>query len=119
MKNINLNINININKYLSVKSVKYKKQYVFKAGDTVNVDYEIKEGDKKRIQSFKGIIIKKQANSTFTIRKFSGTIGVERIFPINSPIIKNIKIISSGKVRRSKIYYLRNLRGKQAKIKSI
>ncbi|MGX7592807.1 50S ribosomal protein L19 [Candidatus Karelsulcia muelleri] len=106
----------NINEYLAGK---YKPKYAFKAGDTVNVDYEIKEGDKKRIQSFKGIIIKKQGNSTFTIRKFSGTIGVERIFPINSPIIKNIKIIMSGKVRRSKIYYFRNLRGKQAKIKSI
>ncbi|MGX7593398.1 50S ribosomal protein L19 [Candidatus Karelsulcia muelleri] len=102
----------NINEYFSGKAA-------FKAGDTVNVDYEIKEGDKNRIQSFQGIIIKKQVNSTFTIRKHSGTIGVERIFQINSPMIKNIKILRSGKVRRSKIYYFRTLIGKQAQIKNI
>ncbi|MGX7592399.1 50S ribosomal protein L19 [Candidatus Karelsulcia muelleri] len=103
----------NINEYLSGKAA-----FAFKTGDTVNVDYEIKEGDKNRIQSFKGIIIKKQGNSTFTIRKNSCPIGIERIFQINSPMIKKIKIILSGKVRRSKIYYFRNLRGKQAKIKN-
>ncbi|MGX7591264.1 50S ribosomal protein L19 [Candidatus Karelsulcia muelleri] len=85
-------------------------QLQFNAGDTVKVYYEIKEGEKKRIQSFKGIIIKKQGNYTVTIRKTSGTIGVERIFQIKSPIIKKIKQIKKimyGKVRRAKLYYLR------------
>ncbi|MGX7590411.1 50S ribosomal protein L19 [Candidatus Karelsulcia muelleri] len=99
-----------------VKDLK-QTTYKFHAGDTVKVYYEIKEGEKKRIQSFKGIIIKKQGNSTFTIRKQSGTIGVERIFQIKSPIIKQIKKIMSGKVRRAKLYYFRKFLVNQAKIK--
>ncbi|MGX6961050.1 MAG: 50S ribosomal protein L19 [Candidatus Karelsulcia muelleri] len=95
-----------------VKDLKNKTSKL-QAGDTVKVYYEIKEGEKKRIQSFKGIIIKKQGNSTFTIRKTSGTIGVERIFQIKSPIIKKIKQIMSGKVRRAKLYYFRKLIGKK------
>jgi large subunit ribosomal protein L19 len=102
---------------IPVKDLKNNKSK-FKAGDTVKVYYEIKEGEKKRIQTFKGIIIKKQVNSTFTIIKKSGTIGVERIFQIKSPLIKKIKKIMSGKVRRAKLYYLRKLIGKKAKIKT-
>ncbi|MGX7592944.1 50S ribosomal protein L19 [Candidatus Karelsulcia muelleri] len=84
-----------------------KTIYKVNVGDTVQVYYEIKEGEKKRIQSFKGIIIKKQGNSTFTVRKTSGTIGVERIFQMKSPILKEIKKIRSFQVRRAKLYYFR------------
>ncbi|WP_185855409.1 50S ribosomal protein L19 [Blattabacterium cuenoti] len=93
----------------------------FKAGDTINIFFEIKEGDKKRIQSFKGVVIKKQGKNfmkTFTVRKISSGIGVERIFNFNQPNIKKIEINKKGKVRRSKIYYFRFLKGKKAKIKS-
>ncbi|MGX7592672.1 50S ribosomal protein L19 [Candidatus Karelsulcia muelleri] len=96
-----------------VKDLK-NKQDTFQAGDTVKVYYEIKEGEKKRIQSFQGIIMKKQGHSTFTIRKTSCTIGVERIFHLKSPIIKQLKKIRSGKVRRAKVDYLRKLRVKKA-----
>ncbi|WDE42172.1 50S ribosomal protein L19 [Candidatus Karelsulcia muelleri] len=94
-----------------------KTNYKLNSGDTVKVYYEIKEGEKKRIQSFKGIIIKKQGNSTFTVLKKIGTIGVERIFQIKSPNIKEIKKIRSVKVRRAKLYYFRNLIVNQAKRK--
>ena len=92
----------------------------FAAGDTVNVHVKIKEGEKERIQAFQGVVISKRkgtTNATFTVRKVSYGIGVERIFPLHSPIIDKIEIISRGRVRRSKIYYLRRLRGKAARIK--
>ncbi len=92
----------------------------FKAGDTVNVHVKIKEGKKERIQIFTGVVIKKTkglVSARFTVRKISDGIGVERIFPLHSPIIDKIEVISIGRVRRSKIYYLRNLRGKAARIK--
>jgi len=92
----------------------------FAAGDTVNVNVKIKEGEKERIQAFKGVVISKRkglANATFTVRKVSYGIGVERIFPLHSPIIDKIEIVSRGRVRQSKIYYLRKLRGKAARIK--
>ncbi|MGX7589979.1 50S ribosomal protein L19 [Candidatus Karelsulcia muelleri] len=94
-----------------------KTNYKLNSGDTVKVYYEIKEGEKQRIQSFKGIIIKKQGNSTFTVRKTIGTIGVERIFQMKSPRIKEIKKIRSVKIRRAKLYYFRNLIVNQAKRK--
>ncbi len=92
----------------------------FKAGDTVSVSYKIKEGNKERIQQFTGVVL--QINSegktaTFTVRKMSGNIGVERIFPFNSPFIDNIVVNKRGAVRRAKIYYLRKFTGKKAKIK--
>ena len=92
----------------------------FIAGDTVKVYVKIKEGEKERIQVFKGVVIGKHnasLHSTFTVRKVSGGIGVERIFPLYSPTIDRIEIVTRGRVRRSKIYYLRKLRGKAARIK--
>ena len=93
----------------------------FKAGDTVTVTYRIKEGDKERLQKFRGVIIQikgaSPATKTFTIRKISNGIGVERIFPFQSPFIESIEINKVGKVRRARIVYLRELSGKKARIK--
>jgi large subunit ribosomal protein L19 len=92
----------------------------FKSGDTVNVHVKISEGEKERIQMFQGVVIKKTggfSSARFTVRKISSGVGVERIFPLYSPSIDKIEIITKGKVRRSKLYYLRNLRGKAARIK--
>jgi len=92
----------------------------FTAGDTVKVYVKIKEGEKERTQVFQGVVISKRGggtNSTFTVRKVSYGIGVERIFPLHSPVIGKIEVITRGRVRRSKIYYLRKLRGKAARIK--
>ena len=93
----------------------------FKAGDTVTVTYRIKEGDKERLQKFRGVIIQikgaSPATKTFTIRKISNGIGVERIFPFQSPFIESIEINKVGKVRRARIFYLRELSGKKARIK--
>ncbi len=92
----------------------------FSAGDTITVYYEIKEGEKTRTQFFKGVVIQKRGSSsteTFTIRKMSGAIGVERIFPVNMPALQKIEMNQKGKVRRARIYYFRELTGKKAKIK--
>jgi large subunit ribosomal protein L19 len=92
----------------------------FKAGDNVTVNYRIIEGNKERIQSFKGDVIKRQGNgatASFTVRKISDGVGVERLFPLNSPNIESIVLHKVGKVRRSKLYYLRALSGKSARIK--
>lgn len=91
----------------------------FSAGDTITVHYKIKEGNKERVQQYRGVVIQKKGSghtATFTVRKMSGDIGVERIFPVNSPFIDKIEINKYGKVRRSRIYYLRNLTGKKARI---
>ncbi|MGA9270553.1 MAG: 50S ribosomal protein L19 [Lutimonas sp.] len=92
----------------------------FSAGDTITVYYEIREGSKTRTQFFKGVVIQRRgsgASETFTIRKMSGTVGVERIFPINLPAIQKIEVNKKGKVRRARIFYFRNLTGKKAQIK--
>jgi large subunit ribosomal protein L19 len=92
----------------------------FSPGDTVKVHVKIKEGEKERIQVFQGVVISKRkgtTNATFTVRKVSYGVGVERIFPLHSPAIDKIELITRGKVRRAKIYYLRKLRGKAARIK--
>ena len=92
----------------------------FKAGDTVTVHYKIKEGNKERIQTFQGVVLQragKGLTETFTVRKISGNIGVERIFPITSPFIDKIEVNKRGVVRRARIYYLRGLQGKKARIK--
>ena len=92
----------------------------FKAGDTITVHYKIKEGNKERIQNFQGVVLQragKGASETFTVRKISGNVGVERIFPISSPFIEKIDVNKKGVVRRARIFYLRNLRGKKARIK--
>ena len=95
----------------------------FKAGDTVTVTYKIKEGDKERLQKFRGVVIQIKGadpfTKTFTIRKISGGIGVERIFPFQSPFIDSIEVNKVGKVRRARIYYFRNLSGKKARIKEM
>jgi len=91
----------------------------FKAGDTVTVAYKIIEGSKERIQLYRGVVIKISGHGDkkrFTVRKMSGTVGVERIFPIESPNIESIEVNKVGKVRRAKLYYLRNLTGKKARI---
>ncbi|MCY1722733.1 50S ribosomal protein L19 [Prolixibacteraceae bacterium Z1-6] len=92
----------------------------FNAGDTITVSYKIKEGNKERIQKFRGVVIQvrgRENTKTFTIRKMSGNIGVERIFPINSPFIDSIEVNKYGRVRRKRIFYLRDLTGKKARIK--
>ena len=103
------------------KSLIEKKEHPnFKAGDTITVYYKIKEGDKERTQFFKGDVIQRKGiglTETFTIRKMSNGIGVERIFPINSPGIEKIEINKTGKVRRARIFYLRKRTGKSARIK--
>jgi len=93
----------------------------FRPGDTVRVHVNIKEGEKERIQVFEGVVIRRRgagASSTFTVRKLSYGVGVERIFPVESPIVKQVEIKSRGHVRRSRLYYLRELRGKKARLRS-
>lgn len=98
-----------------------KKEYpAFKAGDTITVTYKIKEGDKERLQKFRGVVIQRRGQGTtetFTIRKVSNGVGVERIFPFASPFIQSIELEKVGKVRRARIFYLRKLTGKKARIK--
>ena len=93
----------------------------FRSGDTINVGVKVVEGSKSRVQNFEGVVIAKSSgggmDKTFTVRKISNGVGVERIFPLNSPNIESIKVIKKGKVRRAKLYYLRNLKGKAARIK--
>ena len=92
----------------------------FLPGDTITVSYRIKEGNKERIQQYRGVVIKITGDGLkkrFTVRKISDNIGVERIFPIESPFIESIAVNKRGKVRRAKLYYLRNLTGKKARIK--
>ena len=94
----------------------------FQVGDTVRIHVKIKEGDKERIQIFEGIVIARKngdLRSTFTVRKTSFGQGVERIFPLHSPVIEKIEVVRRGRVRRAKLYYLRNLRGKAARIKEV
>lgn len=92
----------------------------FKAGDTIRVHARIKEGEKERIQVFQGFVIRKRKGKTgasFTVRKISYGIGVERIFPLHSPAIDKIEVVSRGRVRRGRLYYMRKLKGKAARIK--
>ncbi len=92
----------------------------FRAGDNVKVHVKVVEGNRSRVQIFQGVVIRVQGSGvgrTFTVRKVSFGVGVERTFPINSPIFEQIEVVTRGDVRRAKLYYLRNLRGKKAKIK--
>lgn len=92
----------------------------FKAGDTVSVSYKIREGNKERVQLFQGVVIQRRGtgvHETFTVRKMSGGVGVERVFPVMSPFIEDIKVNKTGAVRRARIFYLRELKGKSARIK--
>ncbi|SMC66362.1 50S ribosomal protein L19 [Moheibacter sediminis] len=107
-------------KYVQDKFVAKKDFPAFSAGDTITVYYEITEGAKTRTQFFKGVVIQRKGQGTtetFTIRKMSGEVGVERIFPVNLPAIQKIEMNKKGKVRRARIYYFRDLRGKKARIK--
>ena len=97
-----------------------KEHPAFKSGDTVTISYRIKEGNKERIQQYRGVVIRISGEGDkkrFTVRKMSENVGVERIFPIESPFIEQIVVNKVGRVRRSKLYYLRNLTGKKARIK--
>jgi len=108
-------------KFVEEQTVVVNQFPTFKAGDTVSVHYKIREGNKERIQVYQGVVIQRNSvgvSETFTVRKVSNGIGVERIFPINSPNIDKVEVNSHGKVRRSKLYYLRALTGKAARIKS-
>ncbi len=94
----------------------------FKAGDTLKVHVKIREGEKQRIQIFQGFVLRRQGESnreTFTVRKVSGGIGVERTFPVHSPMVDKIELVNRGRVRRAKLYYMRKLRGKAARIRTI
>lgn len=107
-------------KFVNDEFVARKEFPKFGAGDTITVYYEIKEGEKTRTQFFKGVVIQRRgagATETFTIRKMSGAVGVERIFPVNLPALQKIEINKYGKVRRARIFYFRELTGKKAKIK--
>jgi len=91
----------------------------FRPGDTVRVQVKVVEGDKERLQAFQGVVIARKGSGTresFTVRKISGGVGVERIFPLNAPVVDSIEVVRRGRVRRAKLYYLRNLRGKKARI---
>ncbi len=113
---------MNITETIAKELTEAKDLPSFKAGDTITVYYTIKEGDKERTQLFKGDVIQRKgsgATETFTIRKISHSVGVERIFPINSPLIEKIEVNKEGRVRRARIYYLRELTGKKARIKEV
>jgi large subunit ribosomal protein L19 len=95
---------------------------LFKAGDTLKVHVKIREGEKQRIQIFQGFVLRRQGESsreTFTVRKVSAGIGVERTFPLHSPMLDKIELVNRGRVRRAKLYYMRKLRGKAARIRTI
>ena len=110
----------NLVRRVSVKPAN-KNIQAFSSGDTVNVFVKVKEGEKERVQLYKGIVTKVQgsgAAKTFTVRKISAGVGVERTFPFSSPAIEKVEVVTFGKVRRSKLYFLRKLAGKAAKIES-
>ncbi len=109
-------------KFVEEQAVVKNEIPAFKAGDTISVHYKIREGNKERVQVYQGVVIQlnsEGANATFTVRKISNGVGVERIFPVNSPNIEKIVVNSYGKVRRAKLFYLRGLTGKAARIKEI
>lgn len=97
-------------------------KFAFKVGDTVKVHQKVKDGEKDRIQIFEGLVIARkhgdQPNGTFTVRKISFGVGVERVFPVHSPLVANIEVVKSAKVRRSKIYFIRTAKGKRSKLKA-
>jgi len=109
-------------KFVQDEFVQKKDFPKFSAGDTITVYYEIKEGEKTRTQFFRGVVIQRRGSGsteTFTIRKMSGTIGVERIFPVHLPALQKVEVNKKGKVRRSRILYFRELTGKKARIKEV
>jgi large subunit ribosomal protein L19 len=110
----------NLLKYVEEQLIAKPQHPKFKAGDTVTVHYNIKEGEKERVQQYQGVVIQRKGNGStesFTVRKISNNVGVERIFPINSPFISKIEVNKEGVVRRARVFYLRGLTGKAARIK--
>jgi large subunit ribosomal protein L19 len=110
----------NLLQYVKEQLIPKNSHPKFKAGDTVTVHYNIKEGEKERVQQYQGVVIQRKgegATESFTVRKISNNIGVERIFPINSPFISKIEVNKQGIVRRARVFYLRGLTGKAARIK--
>ena len=108
-------------KFVEEQVVEKKQLPAFKSGDTISVHYKIRQGNKERIQVYQGVVIQRNSagsTETFTVRKMSNGVGVERIFPVNSPNIDKIEVNNVGKVRRAKLFYLRELTGKAARIKS-
>ncbi len=104
----------------AIEKAQLRELPTFRVGDTVNVHFRIREGEKERVQVFKGVVIRKTrggAGATFTVRKISGGVGVERIFPLHSPRIEKLEVTAQGHVRRSRLYYLRGLRGKKARLR--
>lgn len=111
---------MDIIKELQNELVEVKNLPNFSSGDTITVSYKIKEGTKERIQQFQGVVLQRRgtgSTETFTVRKMSGNVGVERIFPISSPFLENIVVNKKGAVRRARIFYFRELTGKAARIK--
>jgi large subunit ribosomal protein L19 len=111
---------MDIIKELEKELVEVKNFPIFKSGDTITVSYKIKEGNKERIQQFQGVVLQRRGTGvteTFTVRKMSGNVGVERIFPISSPFLDEIVVNKKGDVRRARIFYFRNLTGKAARIR--
>ncbi|SMO73390.1 large subunit ribosomal protein L19 [Balnearium lithotrophicum] len=111
-----------LDELMNVVKEKYIKKDIpeFRVGDTVRVNVKIKEGDKERIQAFEGVVIRKRGSgtdATFTVRKVSYGVGIERTFPLYSPVIESIEVLKRGIVRRARLYYLRERRGKAARIK--
>lgn len=107
-------------KFIQTQLAQVKEMPSFKAGDSISVNYKIVEGSKERIQQFKGVCIKRQGNGStqsFTVRKMSDNVGVERTFPLYSPNIESIELVKAGSVRRAKLFYLRERQGKAARIK--
>ena len=112
---------MNVGDYIGMENMR-KDVPQFKAGDTLKVHVKITEGDKQRIQMFQGVCIKRRnsgVGSTFTVRKVSNGMGVERVFPLHGPVVDKIEVLTVGRVRPAKLYYLRNLQGKAARIKEI
>ena len=110
---------MNLLQYAETQLVTKTSHPDFKGGDSVTVHYKIKEGDKERVQQYTGVVLQRRghnATETFTVRKMSNGVGVERIFPVNSPFIEKIEMKKKGVVRRARIFYLRNLTGKKARI---
>jgi large subunit ribosomal protein L19 len=110
---------MNLIKYVEDTLIGKKEIPAFKAGDTITVHYKIKEGDKERVQQYQGVVITRRgegASQSFTVRKISNGVGVERIFPLYSPFIDKIEINKEGVVRRAKLYYIRGVKGKKARI---
>jgi large subunit ribosomal protein L19 len=110
----------NVPQIRAIERAQFKRLPAFRVGDTVKVHYRIREGEKERVQVFQGVVIRRSRGglgATFCVRKVSFGVGVERIFPVHSPRIEKLEVVASGRVRRARLYYLRDLEGKAARLK--